>query len=152
MQNSTRINSLPPEIETISTLPFFLEEVRPFTDKEMEVVQARLENSNEDPNELLLSWALLQTYGKQLLEENHGMHGSTLRTLPERLASLLLELSDHNGKVEQISHQTLANHLDTYRETVSSLLRTFKRQGLIKIGYQSIQILHVESVEELAGI
>jgi CRP/FNR family transcriptional regulator, cyclic AMP receptor protein len=66
---------------------------------------------------------------------------------------LLLELSDNQtGMIRGISHQSLADHLGTYRETVSAILRDFKRQDLVELGYRRITILDLEGLKDLAGV
>lgn len=101
----------------------------------------------------ILSWGLLQTYAARLIQVEDHMEAVTCKKLPERVAELLLSL-DHNedGNLEGISHQMLADHLGTYRETVSSILREFKRNALIRLGYRRIQLLEPEKLEVIAGI
>ncbi len=101
----------------------------------------------------ILSWGLLQTYAARLIQVEDHMEAVTCKKLPERVAELLLSL-DHkeDGNLEGISHQMLADHLGTYRETVSSILREFKRNALIKLGYRRIQLLDTEKLEVIAGI
>lgn len=75
------------------------------------------------------------------------------KTLPERLAQLLLEYSNYeDGTIKGVSHQTLADHLGTYRETVSAILRDFKRQELVQLGYRRIEVLDAETLSDMAGI
>jgi CRP-like cAMP-binding protein len=73
--------------------------------------------------------------------------------LPERLATLLLELADQaSGVIKGVSHQALADHLGTYRETVSAILRDFKRQGLVELGYRRIHLIDMETLQDIAGV
>lgn len=101
----------------------------------------------------ILSWGLLQTHAARLVQVEDHMEAVTCKKLPERVAELLLAL-DHNedGKLEGISHQMIADHLGTYRETVSSILREFKRSALIKLGYRRIELLDIDELELVAGI
>jgi CRP/FNR family transcriptional regulator, cyclic AMP receptor protein len=101
----------------------------------------------------ILGWGLLQTYGKRLMQVENNLEDVAYKKLPERLASLLVELSNQeNGLIQGISHQSLADRLGTYRETVSAILRDFKRQGLVELGYRRINILDAEMLKEIAGI
>jgi CRP-like cAMP-binding protein len=101
----------------------------------------------------ILGWGLLQTYGERLLQVENSLEDVAYKKLPERLATLLLELSDYrNGLIKGISHQALADHLGTYRETVSAILRDFKRQDLVELGYRRINILDAETLKDIAGI
>ncbi len=101
----------------------------------------------------ILGWGLLQTYGMRLMQVENSLEDVAYKKLPERLAMLLLELSDNqNGLIKGVSHQSLADHLGTYRETVSAILRDFKRQGLVELGYRRIGIQNSETLKNIAGI
>ena len=101
----------------------------------------------------ILGWGMLQTYGQRLLQVENRLEDVAYKKLPERLAALLVELSDYkDDMIEGVSHQVLADRLGTYRETVSAILRDFKRQGFVGLGYRRIEILDVEELKEIAGI
>lgn len=101
----------------------------------------------------ILGWGLLQTYGSRLLQVENSLENVAYKKLPERLAALLLELSDEETDlIKGVSHQALADHLGTYRETVSAILRDFKRQDLVELGYRRIQLVDVETLQDIAGI
>lgn len=101
----------------------------------------------------ILGWGMLQTYGERLLQVENSLEDVAYKKLPERLAMLLIELGDYdNGLIKGVSHQSLADHLGTYRETVSAILRDFKRQGLVELGYRRINIVDVEELKDIAGI
>lgn len=101
----------------------------------------------------ILGWGLLQTYGLRLLQVENSLEDVAYKKLPERLATLLLELNDDgSGVIKGISHQALADRLGTYRETVSAILRDFKRQGVVELGYRRIRIMDSEELKEIGGI
>ncbi|MEZ4639525.1 MAG: Crp/Fnr family transcriptional regulator [Caldilineaceae bacterium] len=101
----------------------------------------------------ILGWGMLQTYGKRLMQVENNLEDVAYKKLPERLASLLVELSNQeNGLIQGVSHQALADRLGTYRETVSAILRDFKRQDLVELGYRRINIVDAESLKDIAGI
>ena len=101
----------------------------------------------------ILGWGLLQTYGERLLQVENSLEDVAYKKLPERLAALLLDLSDQKGGlIRGISHQSLADYLGTYRETVSAILRDFKRRGLVELGYRRINLVEIEGLKEAAGI
>jgi CRP/FNR family transcriptional regulator, cyclic AMP receptor protein len=99
----------------------------------------------------ILSWGLLQTYAARLAQVEDRLEAVAHKKLPARLAELLLKLSDQNHELHGVSHQTLADHLGTYRETVSSILRNFKQEGLLVLGYRRIRLLNLPLLEEIAG-
>lgn len=101
----------------------------------------------------ILGWGLLQTYGARLMQVENSLEDVAYKKLPERLAALLLDLGDYqDGLIHGVSHQSLADHLGTYRETVSAILRDFKRQKLVELGYRRINILDAETLKDIAGI
>jgi CRP/FNR family transcriptional regulator, cyclic AMP receptor protein len=101
----------------------------------------------------ILGWGLLQTYGERLLQVENSLEDVAYKKLPERLATLLLDLADQaTGVIKGVSHQALADHLGTYRETVSAILRDFKRQGLVELGYRRIHLVDMELLQEIAGV
>lgn len=100
----------------------------------------------------ILGWGMLQTYGQRLMQVENSLEDVAYKKLPERLAALLLELSNNqDGMIKGVSHQALADHLGTYRETVSAILRDFKRQELVELGYRRINILDVDELRDIAG-
>lgn len=101
----------------------------------------------------ILSWALLQTYGERLLQVENSLEDVAYKTLPARLAALLLDRSDKKtGLIKDLSHQALADHLGTYRETVSAILRDFKRQGFVELGYRRITIVDEVGFADIAEV
>ncbi len=101
----------------------------------------------------ILTWGLLQTYGERLQQVEDNFEDIAYRKLPERLAALLLDLVDEEtSTIEGYSHQALADYLGTYRETVSAVLRDFKRRNLISLGYRWIEINYIDGIQEIAGV
>lgn len=101
----------------------------------------------------ILGWGMLQTYGMRLMQVENSLEDVAYKKLPERLASLLVELDqDGAGMIKGVSHQALADRLGTYRETVSAILRDFKRQGLVELGYRRIKIVDGETLRDVGGI
>lgn len=101
----------------------------------------------------ILGWGLLQTYGRRLLQVEDNLEDVAYKKLPERLAGLLVRLvEEHGTTIRGVSHQALADRLGTYRETVSAILRDFKRKGWVDLGYRRIEIRDLEQIKELAGI
>lgn len=101
----------------------------------------------------ILGWGLLQTYGMRLLQVENNLEDVAYKKLPERLAALLVELDEEEtGVIRGVSHQALADRLGTYRETVSAILRDFKRQGLVELGYRRIRLIDQEALKEMGGV
>ncbi|MBX3051234.1 MAG: Crp/Fnr family transcriptional regulator [Caldilineaceae bacterium] len=101
----------------------------------------------------ILGWGMLQTYGRRLYQVENSLEDVAYKKLPERLAALLVKLGEpSDGSIQGVSHQALADRLGTYRETVSAILRDFKRQELVTLGYRRIELLDIETLKDIAGI
>ena len=101
----------------------------------------------------ILGWGMLQTYGMRLMQVENSLEDVAYKKLPERLAALLVELdTDQSGTIKGVSHQALADRLGTYRETVSAILRDFKRQGLVELGYRRIKLVDTETLRDVGGL
>lgn len=108
--------------------------------------------SAQEAGDPALAWSLLQMYGAGTLAARSVLKGEPMRTLPERLASILIDLGrDHNGIIRGLNFQSLAEMLGTYRETVGATLRAFRRQGFVELEYQYIQIRDMDSLREFSG-
>ncbi len=99
----------------------------------------------------VLSWGLLQTVGQRLAQVENRMEEVAYKRLPERLAGLLLELANGGRLIRGTSHQSLADMLGTYRETISAILRSFKDEGLVELGYRKIELRDVQRLRMAAG-
>ena len=99
----------------------------------------------------VLSWGLLQTIGQRLAQVENRMEEVAYKRLPERLAGLLLELANGGRAIRGTSHQALADMLGTYRETISAILRGFKDDGLVELGYRKIELRDVPGLRMAAG-
>jgi CRP-like cAMP-binding protein len=99
----------------------------------------------------VLSWGLLQTVGQRLAQVENRMEEVAYKRLPQRLAGLLLELSNGGKAISGASHQSLADMLGTYRETISAILRSFKDDGLVELGYRKIELRDLNGLRMAAG-
>jgi CRP/FNR family cyclic AMP-dependent transcriptional regulator len=98
-----------------------------------------------------VSWGLLQTVGQRLAQVEDRMEEVAYKRLPERLAGLLLDLANGGRNIRGTSHQALADMLGTYRETVSAILRGFKDDGLVELGYRKIELLDLRGLRLATG-
>lgn len=87
------------------------------------------------------------TYLEARLEE------IAFKSIPARLASLLLRLSDEQSggdEVNGFTHQDLGEMLGTYRETITQTLNEFKAEGLIEISRKHIRLIERDNLEFMA--
>lgn len=94
---------------------------------------------------------IMQSMARRLTEAEERLEDIAFKSIPSRLASLLLKLTGQDSTIVGYTHQDLAEMLGTYRETTTQTLNDFKNQGWIKIGRKSIEILDRESLDLQAG-
>jgi len=100
----------------------------------------------------IIGWGMLQTFGRRLRQVEDRLEEVAYKKLPQRLARLLLDLDSGKEKhTIRTSHQSLADMLGTYRETVSTILRGFKRDGLVELGYRRINVVDPSALKALAS-
>jgi len=100
----------------------------------------------------VLRLAMLRALSVRVMQVENRLEEVTHRLLPERLAAELIRRARYADSLEiRLSHQTLADILGTYRETVSAILRDFREAGWVKLGYRRITLLSPKALEEMAG-
>lgn len=94
----------------------------------------------------------VEAMGRRLSQVEKQLEDIAFKSIPARLAALLLRLSREsgNGSVVGFTHQALGEMLGTYRETTTQVLNEFKAAGLIDIGRKRIDILDRTGLEQIA--
>jgi CRP-like cAMP-binding protein len=101
----------------------------------------------------VLRLAMLRTLGLRVVQVENRLEEVAYRWLPERLAAELIRQSRYASSNQiRLSHQSLADILGTYRETISAILRDFREAGWVKLGYRRITILDPEALEKMTGV
>jgi len=93
---------------------------------------------------------LLEITGNRLRETEEQLEALAFKSVPSRLAALLLRLTGDGGEVAGLTHQDLAEMIGTYRETTTQTLNDMKAQGILEIGRRRITILDKEALREIA--
>lgn len=95
---------------------------------------------------------LLEITGKRLRDAEERLESMAFKSIPARLASLLLRMAEEQAsdEVTGMTHQDLAESVGTYRETATQVLNDLKAQGLIEIGRKRIQLLNKDALFVLA--
>lgn len=93
-----------------------------------------------------------EALGERLTETERRLEDLAFKSIPARLASLLLTLAAEQGGlvVAGFTHQELAEMLGTYRETITQALSDFKAQGLVQIGRKQIVLVDRVALGRLA--
>jgi CRP/FNR family cyclic AMP-dependent transcriptional regulator len=100
-----------------------------------------------------VAFRFVEALGDRVTQLESRLEEFAFKSIPSRLASLLLRLADEQGSNDQVSgftHQDLGEMLGTYRETITQALNDFKADGLVAISRKRIQILDRANLEELA--
>ena len=98
---------------------------------------------------------IMEVMARRLQDAESKLEDTAFKSIPSRLASLLIKLSDSNsnsGTVMGYTHQDLAEMIGTYRETTTQTLNDFKNQGWINIERKRIDILNHTSLEQLTQV
>ncbi len=113
--------------------------------------------SRHDVERLILSkppvaLRIMDLMAGRLSEVESRLEDMAFKSIPARLAALLLRLCDEQGQtVYGYTHQDLAEAVGTYRETTTQTLNEFKAKNLIKIGRKRIEILDPATLEAIAA-
>lgn len=112
--------------------------------------------SRQDIQELLrehpsAALAILQSVARRLHAAEDELENLAVRSVPARLARLLLRLARNSGRIEGFTHQELAELLGTTRETVWRTLNEFERAGLVIAERRCIAIADAAGLERRAA-
>jgi CRP-like cAMP-binding protein len=99
-----------------------------------------------------VAFRFLETMGHRVSALEEHLEDIAFKSIPARLAGLLLRLSEEQGSndLRGYTHQDLSEMLGTYRETITQTLNEFKAQGLIAIGRKRITLKDKSRLEALA--
>ncbi|PDW03554.1 Crp/Fnr family transcriptional regulator [Candidatus Viridilinea mediisalina] len=104
-----------------------------------------------------LSMALLELLGQQRQTLSRRIEEVAFKSVPARLASVLLEMSGdqaHHPQPQQHvgrrTHQQLAEMVNAYRETVTKVLNQFRDAHLLDVDRTGITLLNLSRLRELA--
>jgi len=94
---------------------------------------------------------LVAVIGQRLTEAESRLRDIAFKSVPARVASLLLRLAGENGAVvEGFTHQELSEIIGTYRETTTQTLNEFRNRGYLVIGRKHIEILNADALKQIA--
>jgi CRP-like cAMP-binding protein len=102
-----------------------------------------------------LALALLEDLGRHSLAISRRLDEVTFKSVPARLASVLLDLAQPQGssqtaRLPRRSHRQLAEMINAYRETVTKVIKQFRAARLLEIDRSTITLLNRPRLEELA--
>jgi CRP-like cAMP-binding protein len=102
-----------------------------------------------------LGMLLLEELGKYRLAVSRRLDEVAFKSVPARLASVLLDMagpSEHEdqSRLPRRTHQQLAEMINAYRETVTKVINQFRAANLLDIDQSGITLLNPSRLRELA--
>jgi CRP/FNR family transcriptional regulator, cyclic AMP receptor protein len=99
-----------------------------------------------------VAFRFVEAMGTRLTDMEYRLEEIAFKSIPARLAGLLVQLAEEQGGNEVIgyTHQDLSEMLGTYRETVTQTLNDFKLDGLIDISRKKVVLRDVARLRELS--
>jgi CRP/FNR family transcriptional regulator len=84
---------------------------------------------------------IIANYRKRFEELLTTLDSVVFKALDERLEFYLKRQMQHNGKHISLSHQQIANDLNSTREVISRLLKKLEQAGKVKLHRNSIEVI-----------
>ena len=117
------------------------------------VPQAALLSELARDSSLLLD--LVELLGLYRRQVSRRIDEVAFKSVPARLASVLLELSENSTQpptphVARRTHQQLADMVNAYRETVTKIINQFRDARLLRVDREGITLLNPSRLRELA--
>ena len=100
-----------------------------------------------------VAFRFVEALGSRLTQLESRLEDIAFKSIPARLASLLLKLNQEQGGRQTVTgytHQDFSEMLGTYRETITQTLNDLKAEGLIEIARKQVVLLNVPRLRELA--
>lgn len=105
----------------------------------------------------LLGPAMIEVLGQHRLNVSRRIDEVAFKSVPARLASVLLEMSADQPasalpeqRVPRRTHQQLAEMINAYRETVTKVINQFRDARLLDVDRSSITLLNPSRLRELS--
>jgi CRP/FNR family transcriptional regulator, cyclic AMP receptor protein len=105
-----------------------------------------------------LSLRLMGVMGRRLRAMERKLADIAFKSVPQRLAGVLLSLVDDRDadaagapSVLRYTHQQLAEMIGSYRETVTKAIGEFREAGLIRVEEDAISLTDVPRLRAIVG-
>ena len=100
-----------------------------------------------------VAFRFVEALGSRVTQLESRLEDIAFKSIPARLASLLLDLNEDQGgrqTVNGYTHQDFSEMLGTYRETITQTLNDLKSEGLIDIARKQVVLLNMPRLRSLA--
>jgi CRP-like cAMP-binding protein len=106
-----------------------------------------------------VSLSFMELMGQRLRETENKLADIAFKSVPQRLATVLLNLvggpeqaaNSNSPTVVRFTHQQLAEMIGSYRETVTKAIGEFREAGLIRVDEDAIHLTNLEQIRQLAN-
>lgn len=102
-----------------------------------------------------VAFRFVEALGTRLTDLEERLEDIAFKSIPSRLAGLLLQLSEEQRGAKRVSgytHQDMSEMLGTYRETITQTLNDFKAENLVEIGRKNVVLLDQYALQTLAEL
>lgn len=100
-----------------------------------------------------VAFRFVEALGNRLTQLEAHLEDIAFKSIPARLAALLLKLDQEQGGRQTVTgytHQDLSEMLGTYRETITQTLNDLKADDLISIARKQVVLLNMPRLRQLA--
>lgn len=100
-----------------------------------------------------VAFRFVEALGQRLTQLESRLEDIAFKSIPARLATLLLKLNEEQGGKQTVTgytHQDFSEMLGTYRETVTQTLNDLKAQGLVDIARKQVVLMNMARLHHLA--
>ena len=102
---------------------------------------------------------VIRALARRLRAAEQEIEDLALRSVPGRLAALLLRLAEEYGEPQdhgirlslRLTHQDVAHMVGSTRETITALINRFRDEGLITVDHRILVILERDRLRQIAS-
>lgn len=88
--------------------------------------------------------------GRRVAELESRLADTVLKSAPDRIASTLARMADHDGATIRLTHEQLADLVGTTRETVTKVLGELATRGLVRLRRGQIVVISANGLDAVA--
>ena len=102
-----------------------------------------------------VAFRFVEAMGNRLTQLESQLEDIAFKSIPARLAMLLLSLDEEQGGtgvVNGFTHQDFSEMLGTYRETITQTLNDLKADGVVEIGRKKVILLDKAALQAIAEL
>ena len=102
-----------------------------------------------------VAFRFVEALGSRLTQLESRLEDIAFKSIPARLATLLLSLNEEQGGRQTVTgytHQDFSEMLGTYRETITQTLNDLKSDDIIDIARKQVVLLNMARLRQIAEV